>query len=151
MAAAGIAQSDEPPSLALKSESFDRDPGWEGHNNRILPKFFKTVEQDFGYSATNFAGKETGEIGGRIWRSSTQASYAAKIPPKTLQDKLSASGSFAMTASSGSSGVFVGWFKSEQPGGGRQNTLGLRFAGQGAGVGSHSSSSPPRIRPAARR
>jgi hypothetical protein len=118
----------------LKTEHFDKDPGWEGHNNRVVPKVVKTVEQDFGYRATNFAGKAKGEIGGTIWRSPTLASYAAKIPVKTLHDKLTASGTFAVTASSGSSGVFVGWFKAERPGGGRQNTLGLRFAGQGSGA-----------------
>lgn len=118
----------------LKTEHFDGDPGWEGHDNLIEPQLVKKVEQKFGYSATNFAGKEKGEIGGTIWRSPTQASYAAKIPGKTLNDKLSASGTFALTASSGSSGAFFGWFKAEQPGGGRQNTLGFRFAGEGSGA-----------------
>jgi hypothetical protein len=43
-----------------KQESFDRDPGWEGHNNRIVPKEYPTVVQDFGYSPTKFAGKAAG-------------------------------------------------------------------------------------------
>src|SRR5438093_770235 len=80
-------------SAELKTESFDRDPQWEGHNNRIVPKEVKPLEQDFDYSpTTNFAGKSTGEIGGVIWRAPTRASYAAKISPKTINDKLSASG-----------------------------------------------------------
>src|SRR6266542_742764 len=124
-------QSNPPP---LKQEQFDRDPGWEGHNNRIVPKTIKTVHQDFGYSPTALAGKEKGEIGGTIWRSSKQASYADKIPVKTLNDELSASGTFAITSSSGSSGAFFGWFKSDQPEAGRQNTLGIRFSGQGSGA-----------------
>ena len=124
----------ELPKTVRKTEYFDRDPGWEGHNNRVMPKVVKSVQQDFGYRATNFAGKAKGEIGGTIWRSPTLASYAAEIPAKTLNDKLTASGTFALTASSGSSGVFLGWFKAERPGGGRQNTLGLRFAGQGSGA-----------------
>ncbi|MCR4412332.1 MAG: hypothetical protein NUV77_07895 [Thermoguttaceae bacterium] len=132
----GVADSGsgETPPNVLKTEHFDRDPGWEGFNNRIAPKATKTVRQDFGYSPTHFAGKEKGEIGGTIWRGSAHASYAARIPVRTLNDKLSASGSFALTASSGSSGVFFGWFRGDRPGGGRQNSLGFRFAGEGAGA-----------------
>ena len=79
------------------------------------------------------AGREKGEIGGQVWRSATRASYAAKIAPKTLSQKLTASGSFAVTATSGSSGVFFGWFDSQNTGSGRGDTLGFRFAGEGSG------------------
>jgi hypothetical protein len=41
---------------ALKTESFEHDPGWEGHNNHIVPKQVLVVKQDFGFSATNIAG-----------------------------------------------------------------------------------------------
>jgi hypothetical protein len=119
----------------LKSESFDRDPGWEGHNNHIVPKNVLKVTQDFGFSATNIAGKAAGEIGGRIQRSTTPASYAAEIPVKTLDDKFSASGSFAITKSEGGAGVFFGFFNSQQPGGsGRPiGSLGLDFDFEGKG------------------
>jgi hypothetical protein len=117
----------------MKTEHFDKDPKWEGWQNHIKPKNPKTVDQEFGFSATNFAGKEKGEIGGTIWRDSKIAWYADKIPNKTLNDRLSASGSFAITASSGSSGAFFGWFR-EQEGSGRQNSLGFRFAGEGSGA-----------------
>src|ERR1039457_2194318 len=53
-------------SRNLKTEHFDRDPGWEGYNNRIVPAHARMVKQDFGYSATHFAGKAVGELGGRI-------------------------------------------------------------------------------------
>jgi len=132
--AAETDRNEPQPKTVYKSERFDSDPGWEGHNNRIAPSVAKTVQQDFGYRATSFAGKAKGEIGGTIWRSPTLASYAAKIPAKTLNDKLTGSGTLALTASSGSSGVFIGWFKGERPGGGRQNSLGLRFAGEGSGA-----------------
>ncbi len=72
----------------LKTERFDRDPGWEGHNNLIVPKYVPMVKQDFGYSATHFAGQVAGEMGGVIQRSTTPASYAAKIATKTLDDRL---------------------------------------------------------------
>jgi hypothetical protein len=111
------------------TEHFDRDPGWEGHNNHIIPKKLLTVTQDFGYSATQFAGKSPGELGGTIQRSTTPAYYADKIPVRTLDDKLTASGSFAVTASEGGAGVFFGFFNSQQPGGsGRPiGSLGLDF------------------------
>ena len=120
---------------ALKLETFDRDPGWEGHNSRIVPKKPLTVIQDFGYSATNHAGKASGEIGGRIQRSTTPASFAARIPVKTLDDRFSASGSFAVTKSEGGAGVFFGFFNSRQPGGsGRPiGSLGLDFDFEGKG------------------
>ena len=102
----------------LKNERFDKDPGWEGFNNRIVPKQYPTVVQDFGYSTTNIAGKTAGEIGGRITRASEPAFYAEKIGPKTLNDKLTASGSFALTKTTPGSGMFFGFFRAEQPGGG---------------------------------
>jgi hypothetical protein len=117
-----------------KTESFDRDPSWEGHNNHVPAPTVKPLEQDFGYRETNFAGSSPGEIGGVIWRAPNRASYAAQIPKKTLGDKLSASGMFALTASSGSSGAFFGWFDSAMPGDGRQSNLGFHFAGQGEGA-----------------
>src|SRR5689334_21764843 len=112
-------------AISFKKESFDRDPQWEGYNNHAAPKQIRTVAQDFGYAASNFAGKETGEIGGQIWRSATRASYATAIPPKILQEKLTASGTFAVTKTSGSSGAYFGWFNSEHTGSGRRDTLGF--------------------------
>lgn len=46
------------PKAVLKTETFNRDPGWEAFNNRMKPdpKDLRTVVQDFGYSQTNFAG-----------------------------------------------------------------------------------------------
>src|SRR4051794_31249668 len=61
---------DGQPKTALRTESFDKDPGWEGHNNRIVPERLPTVTQNFGYSKTNFAGKGAGELGGQITRAS---------------------------------------------------------------------------------
>ena len=118
----------------MKTESFDRDPGWEGFNNRVEPKHVPTVTQDFGYSPTQFAGKAPGEAGGRITRSTRPAHYGDKIA-KTLKDRLTASGTFALTASTPGSGIFFGWFNSSQPGGGGRpmNSLGLDFDGEGSG------------------
>jgi WD40 repeat protein len=119
----------------LKTETFDRDPGWEGHNNRIVPEKPLIVTQDFGYSATNHAGKSAGEVGGTIQRSTTPAYYAAEIPTRTLDDKFTASGSFALTKSQPGAGIFFGFFNSQQPGGsGRPiGSLGLDFDFEGSG------------------
>ncbi len=45
-----LAHSAEPAKPGTKSESFDRDPGWEGHNNRIVPKEFPTIINRFAAS-----------------------------------------------------------------------------------------------------
>ncbi len=112
---------------ALKTETFDRDPDWEAHKNHIVPKEFPTITQEFGYSSTGFAGKAPGEIGGRVHRASQPAYYAAKIATKTLNDKLSASGTFALTQSASNGGIFFGWFNEKQvPGTGRpMNSFGM--------------------------
>ena len=105
-----------PGEPGLKTEHFDHDPGWEGYNNHIVPANAKIMKQDFGYSSTSFAGKAKGEIGGTIQRASKPAFYAAPLAPaKTLEDKLSASGSFAIPHRS-AGGVFFGFFNSQQPG-----------------------------------
>jgi hypothetical protein len=134
-AGAGVGGADDKAKPTLKAESFDRDPGWEGFNNRIELKKIPTVTQDYGYSATKFAAKEKGELGGRVQRSTTPSYYAEKIAPKTLNDKLTASGTFALAATGGNSGVFFGWFNADQPGGsGRPiGSLGFDFDGEKGG------------------
>lgn len=127
--------AEEASPTTSKTERFDKDPGWEAHNNHIAPEIVKPMQQNFDYSPnTNFAGTTKGEIGGTIWRAPNRASYSAKIATKTLNDPLSASGTFALSASGGSSGAFFGWFDSDMPGDGRQGNLGIHFAGQGEGA-----------------
>ncbi|HYR58454.1 MAG TPA: hypothetical protein VEO95_07495, partial [Chthoniobacteraceae bacterium] len=113
----------------LKKESFDRDPGWEGVNNHIVPAKVRTITQAFGYSPkTSFAGGQPGEIGGRVTRTPELAYYGAKLPPRTLDDKLSASGTFTFTETGGGAGVFVGFFNDQQPATARPtNSLGMNF------------------------
>ncbi len=130
------AGGEEQTRPTIKTESFDRDPGWEGHNNRLLPKVLPSITQDFGYSATQFASSKKGELGGKVVRSMMPSYYAAPIATKTLNDKLSASGTFALKGAAGSSGVFFGWFNSQQPtGGGRPvGSLGMDFDGEPHGA-----------------
>src|SRR5439155_17953917 len=82
---AGMALAEE------RTERFDKDPGWEGHNNRSTVPPARTVRQDFGYSKTAHAGGRPGEIGGFISPAAEPAYYAKKLSAKTFEDTLSAS------------------------------------------------------------
>lgn len=132
----GTAADNEPRTI-LKTEHFDRDPGWEAINNRVeTVREGQAVTQDFGYSPkTNFAGGKPGEIGGRITRTPKLAYYATKLPPRTLNDKLSASGAFTFTETGGSCGVVIGWFNAQQAETARPtNALGLDFGAEKTGT-----------------
>jgi hypothetical protein len=132
---AAAAPADDGGSMT-KTESFDRDPGWEGFNNHVVPDRIPTVAQDFGYSgASNFAGKGQGEIGGTLTRASRPAYYAAVIEPKTLNDPLRASGTFAMTKSGAAGAMFFGWFNAKQPqaNGRPTNSLGFELGTEKTG------------------
>lgn len=130
----GFASAQE-ATARIKREAFDRDPGWEGHNNHVVPKTALIVKQDFGYSPTRFVNDQPGEIGGRLQRSATPASYGVNLAPLTLADRLTASGTFAVTACQPGASLFFGFFQSEQPGGsGRPiGSLGLDFDFEGSG------------------
>ena len=79
-------------SAAERTAHFDRDPGWDGHNNRATSQPPRTVRQDFGYSRTGHCGGSPGEIGGFSMPASEPAWYAKKIPERTFNEALSASG-----------------------------------------------------------
>src|SRR5262245_35545778 len=56
-----------PSAMKLKTEHFDVDPNWDGHNNRATTPPARPISQSFGYSAsTNRAGGAAGEISGSI-------------------------------------------------------------------------------------
>ncbi len=116
-----------------KTEAFDRDPGWEGFNNHVQPKKRVEVTQDFGFVQIK---TNEGAIGGKITRSSRPCCYAQDVGTSSLNERLSASGTFKLRASSGSSGIFFGWFNSKQPGGsGRPvGSFGMDFDGEGGGA-----------------
>lgn len=79
-------------TAAERTEHFDKDPGWHGHNNRSTSPDPRTIRQDFGYSGTTHAGGISGEIGGFITPAAEPADYAKEIPNRTFNDSLSASG-----------------------------------------------------------
>ncbi|MEC7866109.1 MAG: hypothetical protein VYE00_00570 [Candidatus Poribacteria bacterium] len=117
----------------LRSPDFRSAPNWEAKANRNLSIAEKTTIQDFGYSHTNNAGgQSSGEIGGRISRSITPATYAIPIIPRTLNDNLVASGKFAVTKAEGASGALIGWFNSKQSLGWRTpHSMAIRLDGNG--------------------
>lgn len=130
------AAADSPDAKAsLKQESFDHDPHWDGWNNQIVPSKPRIAIQDFGYSATAFSTDHKSEVGGTVQRSATPAYFAMRMPTRTLNEPFSASGTFALTRSTASSGVFFGMFNSDQPvGGGRAiNSIGMDFDGERQG------------------
>lgn len=96
---------------------------------------YPMITQDFGYNATQFASKSPGEIGGKVWRSSTSASIAMPIEPTTLDQPISASGTLALIDSNGQSGVLFGFFNHEfTPGQRPTNSILFHVAGEKRGA-----------------
>jgi hypothetical protein len=114
-----------------RTERFDRDPGWDGYNNRSKAFAPKEITQDFGYSRTRHAGGDgDGEIGGVVTPAAEAAYYAKVIPDATFEDKLTASGKFAYA--SGPGHLLIGFFNAETLNEWRTpNTIALRINGRG--------------------
>src|SRR5579884_2661997 len=119
------------PALAAeRTERFDRDPHWDGHNQRATSPRPRTIRQDFGYSRSAHAGGKSGEIGGFISPAAEPAYYAKKIPAKTFGDALSASGTLACTGRKFH--VLIGFFNAGTLNEWRTpNTIALRLSGRG--------------------
>src|SRR5258705_9705465 len=115
-----------------KTLDFSTDPAWDQNRNRLIPNPPPKTKQDFGYRTTNKAGgAKPGEIGGRAQRAATPAWYAKTIPTKTLNDKLSASGKFAVTYDDNGNGILFGFFNSDSRGWRAKNSLVFRLDGNG--------------------
>ena len=112
-------------------EDFSRDPQWESYRSRLLPSPLPVTRQDFGWRNASQPGGKPGEIGGWIQRSLTPAWFAKIIPTRTLNDKLSASGKFAVTQDESTSGVLFGWFHDTSRGWRTPNSLVFRLDGNG--------------------
>jgi hypothetical protein len=119
------------PALAAeRTERFDRDPHWDGSNNRTERPAPRTVRQDFGYSNTTHAGGRPGELGGFISPAAEPAYYAMKIPAKGFGDALSASGTLACTGRKFH--TLIGFFNAGTLNEWRTpNTIALRISGRG--------------------
>ena len=93
--------------VTLKTETFDRDPGWEGINNRSaqMREPIK-IRQDFGYSesTSNAGGRGAGEMGGYITPAGEAAFYGKVIAATDFEKPLSASGMLSIESRVLSSG-----------------------------------------------
>jgi len=116
----------------LRLGDFTTDPGWESHRSRLLLQPLPITRQDFGWRDTAHGDGTRGEIGGWIQRSLTPASFAKVIPTRSLNDRLSASGKFAVTRDESASGALFGWFNESSRGWRTPNSLVFRLDGNGA-------------------
>jgi hypothetical protein len=110
-----ISLSGRPP------EAFDKDPRWDGRNNRaLMPSRIVRPWFDFGYTNTNYAGGSgKGELGGRIFRGDCRevhrmACYGDRVGPLTLGKPLKASGKIAMTRGVSDSTTLFGFYHSAE-------------------------------------
>ena len=119
-----------PGMAAERTERFDKDPGWLGHNNRAASPVPRSVRQDFGYSASAHTGGRPGEMGGLITAAAEPAFYARKIPRQSFDDALGASGKLACPT--GRFHILVGFFNADTLNEWRTpNTIALRLQGRG--------------------
>ena len=119
--------------MVLKKESFDRDPSWEGVNNRsATTRDPIKVRQDFGYSAktAHAGGHSPGEVGGFITAAGEAAFYGKAIDPATFDQPLSATGK--LTVGKGGTNMLLGFFNSNTLNEWRTpNTIAIRLNGRG--------------------
>ena len=113
-----------------RRENFDRDPGWDGHNNRPATNTARAVVQDFGYSATDRHGNGPGRVGGTITPDGVAAYYAKPIPMLNYEDSFSASGT--VIVGKGGGNTLLGFFNHSTINEWRTpNTLVFRINGRG--------------------
>ena len=120
-------------TLAQRTDHFDGDPNWHGHNNRrgavVSPV---RIEQNFGYAPTN----ATGKIGGLVTPAAEPAYYAKVIPRATFDQPLSACGTLYVPRGPGN--TLVGFFNSATINEWRTpNTIAIRINGRGEGFHLH--------------
>jgi hypothetical protein len=119
-----------PIAAKERVERFDREPGWEGRNNRAEVPKPRPVRQDFGYSRTAHNGGQAGEIGGLITAAAEAAYYAKRLQPKTFADQLTASG--RLVCKGRQFHVLVGFFNADTVNEWRTpNTVAIRLLGRG--------------------
>jgi len=125
-------QAEQKTGMLLKTETFDRDPGWLGVNNRSAQQHEPIkLRQDFGYSpATANAGGKHGEIGGFITPAGEAAFYGMPIDPANLEQPLKASGTLVVEP--GGTHLLLGFFNASTVNEWRTpNTMAIRLNGRG--------------------
>ncbi len=134
-----IAPGKQIPGTKMRTESFSRDPGWLGVNNRAArTREPIAIRQDFGFSAKtgNAGGESPGEIGGFITPAGEAAFYGKIIDSATLDQPLSASGT--MSVGTGATHLLLGFFNSDTVNEWRTpNTIAIRLNGRGENFFAH--------------
>jgi len=104
--------------LAINGHKVDlsKDPGWERQGNQVEFAEQDFQRQDYGYSETNWAGKQIGEIGG-VFTSAEPVDpltgyYADAVGKLSLDDPLSFAGNVCFVHDSTDSGMQIGFFNS---------------------------------------
>jgi hypothetical protein len=119
-----------PASAEERTEPFDRDPNWDGHNNHASTPAPRSIHQDFGYNRTAHAGRKVGEVGGFLSPAAEPAYYAKVIPAASLNDVLTASGTLALDGRP--THALIGFFNAGTLNEWRTpNTIALRVSGRG--------------------
>ncbi len=92
-----------------------QDPHWDGLNNQVT--FRQTdfhARENFGYTQTNWAGGEPGEIGGRFYGTEVEdplhGYYADDIGNLTLDDTISFSGKINFVKGAVDGRMLIGYF-----------------------------------------
>jgi hypothetical protein len=126
-----LAASTHGQALLLKTETFDTDPGWDGHNNRATDPGPRQIVQNFGFSGSSSnAGGSAGEIGGFITPAGEPAFYAKVITLMSFSNALSASG--VLNVPQGGGHTLIGFFNADTVNEWRTpNTIALRIYGRG--------------------
>lgn len=125
-----------------RRQDFSSDPGWQGVHNRLRPDPVPEKRQDFGYRRSHHVGAAAGEIGGVVWRSVKPAWYAKKLAPLTFDNRLSASGKFALAQATHVEGwqtgstIYVGFFNAAEQGWRPINFMGFALSGTNEPPGS---------------
>jgi len=109
-------------------ERFDRDPGWEGRNNRSATPEPRRIRQDFGHSRAARPGGDGGEVGGYVTPAGEPAYYAARTPERTFRGPFKASGRLQFTGGH----VLIAFFNAATVNEWRPpNCVALRLLGRG--------------------
>ena len=82
--------------MLTRTETFDSDPGWDGHNNRTI--LTQEIRQDFRWNNTNATGGDDGEVGGTLSGAGEPAYFAKVLSELTLDDAFEASGILRVAA-----------------------------------------------------
>jgi hypothetical protein len=133
----GAALAAEPAEPGMKTATFDRDPEWDGHNNRSARKAPPlVVRQDFGFSNTAHAGGKPGEIGGFLSQAAEPAYYGQVIDPITFDAPWTASGKLTVrkggTPDDTGAHLLLGLFNSRTINEWRTpNTIAIRISARG--------------------